>query len=223
MNPRYVKQKSKVEYILSDLQKAILRIICTFKDADYPILQKETKRKRTTVIQSLSPLRKHGYVWIQKVEPKHTRSKIYFRPTQRGLFYAIAFLDIDPDKIIQTYMGEEIIKGYDEYIKSISDNNLRKEFLVQTAKIIMKYNSFDKKGTCIFENAQDAQEAISLGFTLSLLELAKGNNFMAASLLSQNPTEIFRKICGPNDLNELRVFLQNYRNNIDSIVKGLSD
>lgn len=218
MNPRYVKRESKVEYLLSDLQKAILRIICTFKDADYPILQKETKRARTTIIQSLGPLRKHGYVWIQKVEPEHTRSKIYFRPTQRGLFYAIAFFDIDPDKIIQTYMGEEMIKGYNEYIKTISDYNLRKEFLVQTAKIYMKYNPFDKNGTFIFKNAQ---EALGLGFKHSLLELAKGNNFEAAPL-SQNLTEILHKICGPNELNEVRVFLQNIRSNIDSIVKGLS-
>ena len=221
MSPMYVKQEPKVEYILSDLQKEILGIICTFKDADYPILQKETKKARTTIIQSLSPLRKHSYVWIQKIEPEHTRSKIYFRPTDKGLFYAVAFLDIESDKTIQMYRGE-MIKEYSECIKSIPDRNIRKEFLVQIAKIIMKYNLFDKKGTFIFENAQ-AQEAIGLGIRYSLLELAKGNYFGATPLLGQNPTEILRKICGPNELNEIRIFLQNMRKNIDSVIKGLSD
>jgi hypothetical protein len=117
-------------------------------------------------------------------------------------------------------MGEEMIKRYNEYIKTISDCNLRKEFLVQTAKIYMKSNPFDKNGTFIFKNAQ---EALGLGFKHSLLELAKGNNFEVAPLLSQNLTEILQKICGPNELNEVRVFLQNIRNNIDSVVKGLSD
>jgi hypothetical protein len=220
MKSRYVKQESNEEYVLSNLQKMILRIICTTKDADYHSLQIETKRTRTTIVQSLNPLRKRHYVWIQKVEPNNTNSKLIFRPTDKGLFYTIAFLDVDSDKIREAYIRKEMMKEYDEYIKSIPNYYARKELLVRSAKMIMEYNMLDRNGMLI---AKNIQEALNLGFKYSLLELAKDKNFELATVLGEDPIEGLRKICGPDEIEEIREFFLDLKNNIDSIIKGLSE
>ena len=220
MKSKYVKQKSEEEYILSDLQKKVLRSICTTKDADYHSLQKDTKRTRTTIFQSLTPLRTRHYVWTQKVEPENTRGKLIFRPTDKGLFYTIASLDVDSDKIIETHTGKEEMEQYNEYIKSIPDYNARKEFLVQTAKLLIKHNMFDRNGMFITKNTQ---EALSLGFRYSLLELAKDKNFDLTTVLGEDPIEGLRKICGPDEFSEVRDFFANIKSNITSIVNGLSE
>jgi len=219
MNSKYVKQKSKGEYILSELQKEILRSICTTKDADYHNIQKDTKRTRTTIIQSLTPLRKHGYVMTRKVHPQSEKSKLIFMVTPKGFYYALAFLDIDSDKVVEAHMEEKEMKKYNEYIKSVPDYHARKEFLVQTAKVLMKYNTFDRNGEFVTKNNQ---EALSHGVMYYLLELAKGNNFDPTTVLGKDPMEGLRKVCGADELKEARIFLQNMRDNIDSIVKALS-
>jgi hypothetical protein len=216
---RYVKHKSKGEYILSGLQKEILRSICTTKDADYHSLQKEIKKTRTTIVQSLTPLRKHRYVREKKVHPERKISKLIFIVTPKGFYYALAFLDIDYDKVIEAQMGEKEMEKYNEYIKSVPDHYARKEFLVQTAKVLMKYNTFDRNGEFVTKNNQ---EALNQGVIYYLLELAKGNNFDPTTALGKDPMEALRKVCGHDELKETRTFLQNFKDNIDSIVKALS-
>jgi len=215
MNSKYVKHKSKGEYILSDLQKKILRSICTTNNADYHSIQKDTKRTRTTIVQSLTPLRKHGYVMTRKVNPESKRSKLIFIVTPKGFHYALAFLDVDLDKIM------EGMKKYDEYIKSIPnyDSRASKAFLVQNAKVLLKYNAFDKNGMFI---AKNYQEALSRGFMYSFLELAKDEDFDFTTVLGENLMEGLSKVCGPDILKEAIIFFQNYRDKVDSIVKALS-
>lgn len=65
------------------------------------------------------------------------------------------------------------------------------------------------------------QESISLGFRYALLELAKGNHSELVTALGENPLEALRKVCGPDEFKEARIFFQKYRDNIDSIVKSL--
>jgi hypothetical protein len=136
MGRKYDKQKLKEEYVFSDLQEMILRSICVTKDADYHSLEKETKR-RTTIVQSSVPLRRHHYVWTEKANPANKTSKLIFRVTHKGFYYAIAFLNVDWDnEIIKVNIEtEKQMNEYTEFIKSIPDYNARKAFLNQTRNV----------------------------------------------------------------------------------------
>lgn len=122
------------------------------------------------------------------------------------------------------------MKKYKEYIKSLAHNNaldpLRKELLTQSAKIFLKHNAFDRNGMLISKNIQ---EFMNLGLRYSLLEryhlleLAKDNHFEHMTILNENSTEALYKIWGPDVFREVRIFFQNYKDKIDSIVKALSE
>src|SRR4051812_1686083 len=91
----YNMQKSEKEYrITTELQEKILRHICKTRDADYKTISKETDRDRITILQSLQPLMKHHYVYKQKIDPNRIKSKLIFKPTDKGMYYALANLGV---------------------------------------------------------------------------------------------------------------------------------
>jgi hypothetical protein len=216
MGRKYDKQKLKEEYVLSDLQEMILRSICVTKDADYHSLEKETKRRRTTIVQSLVPLRRHHYVWTEKANPANKTSKLIFRVTHKGFYYCIAFLSVDWDnEVIKVNIEtEKQMNEYTEFIKSIPDYDARKAFLHQTAKLIMKYNPFDRKGMFVTNKIHGL---LSLGVRFGILELAKGDD----TLVGEKTMDQLTKMCRPEEIMEIKKFYLNLKNNLDSIIRGL--
>jgi predicted transcriptional regulator len=105
----------------TELQEKILEHICKTKNADYKTISKATDRDRITILQSLQPLMKGHYINKEKLVPDQEKSKLIFKPTQKGMIYSLAFLNVKLDNVLKSYQDICQITGYAEFIKSISD------------------------------------------------------------------------------------------------------
>jgi len=221
MSKRYVNQKkAEKSYELSDLQKNILTIICSHVPADYRLLIGGTKRRRTTVFQSLRPLLKHNYVTAEKVNPERKNSRLIFKITQRGFFYCIAYLGIDYDEIIRSLVDKETETIYNrEFIDSVPNYAGRKEFIKQTARVIMEFSPFNNKGMLITDNLQ---ELMNLGFRLSLLESIKERKFSSKQFFGDITIENLLKMCRPEERGKIIRWLRNLSENFNSVIEYLS-
>jgi predicted transcriptional regulator len=133
----------------TELQEKILEHVCKTKNADYKTISKATDRDRITILQSLQPLMKGHYVSKEKVVPENEKSKLIFKPTQKGMIYSIAFLNVGVDDVLESYQDICQITNYTEFIKSISDDQLRNHLVKDYAKLIAEQNAFDDRGDII--------------------------------------------------------------------------
>lgn len=217
MQDKYVKQGKKEKlYELSERQKQILAVIIRHTPADYKIIVNETGKRRTTIFQSLQPLLKHHFVVAEEVYPEQKNSKLIFKITQKGLFYCISFLNMDYDELRLYPRASSPIPGYINYVP---DYVGRKEFMKQTALLLMNRNQFDNEGTL---PTTDMQQAMNLGFKMSILESIKEEGFSSTKFFGDLKIEELSKICKPQEKNELIKFLKNMIKNLNSVITYLS-
>jgi hypothetical protein len=223
MQKEYVKQGKKEKlYELSERQKQVLAVIIRHTPADYKIIVKETGKRRTTIFQSLQPLLKHHFVVAKKVYPDQKTSKLIFKitqNTQKGFFYCIAFLSMDYDEMIKLYYRRDSSPIPGQVINFIPDYAGRKEFIKQTALLLMNRNQFDNEGKL---PTTDMQQAMNLGFKMSILESVKEEEFSSTKLFGDLKIEELSKICKPQEKNELIKFLKNMVKNLNSVITYLS-
>jgi hypothetical protein len=216
MHKVYFKQEWREKlYELSERQKQILTVIIRHMPADYKIIVKETGKRRATIFQSLQPLLKHHFVAAEKVYPKQKNSKLIFKITQKGFFYCIAFLNMDYDEMIKLYHHRDSspIPGL------VLDYAGRKEFMKQTALLLMNDNQFDNEGTL---PTTYMQQAMNLGFKRSILESVKEEEFSSTKLFGGLTIEELSKICKPQEKNGLIKSLKNMVKNMNSVITYLS-
>ena len=221
MQKWYFKQeKRKKPYELSERQKQILTVIIRHIPADYKTLVKETRKRRTTIFQSLQPLLKHHFVTPEKVYPEQKNSKLIFKVTQKGLFYCIAFLNVDYDEAIILFHNRKSSPIPSQVMNLVvPDYAGRKEFMKQTALFLMDLNQFDNEGKLL---ATDIQHAMNIGFKMSILESVKEEEFSSAKLFGNLAIQELSKICKPQERKELINFLRNMVKNVNSVITYLS-
>ena len=220
MQKEYVKQGKKEKlYELSERQKQILALIIRHMPADYKTIVKGTGKRRTTIFQSLQPLLKHHFVVAKKVYPEQKNSKLIFKITQKGFFYCIAFLNMDYDEMIKLYYRRDSSPIPGQVINFIPDYVGRKEFIKQTALLLMNRNQFDNEGTLL---TTDMQQAMNLGFKMSILESIKEEEFSSTNFFGDLTIKELSKICKPQEKNELIKFLKNMVKNVNSVIIYLS-
>jgi hypothetical protein len=220
MQKEYFKQERREKpYELSERQKQILPAIIRHTPADYKTLVNETGKRRTTIFQSLQPLLKRHFVAVEKVYPEQKNSKLIFKVTQKGLFYCIAFLNMDYEETIRLFYNRKSSPIPGQIINSVPDYAGRKEFMKQTALFIMNLNQFDNEGKFL---DTDMQQAMNLGFKMSILEFVKEEEFSSAKLFGDLTIQELSKICRPQERNELIKFLKNMVKNVNSIITYLS-
>jgi hypothetical protein len=220
MQKEYFKQERREKlYELSERQKQILTVIIRHMPAEYKIIVKETGKRRTTIFQSLQPLLKHHFVSAKKVYPKQKKSKLNFRITQKGFFYCIAFLNMDYDEMIRLYYRRASSPIPGHVINFVPDYAGRKEFIKQTALLLMDLNQFDNEGTLL---NIDIQQALNLGFKMSILESVKEKEFSSTKFFGDLTIKELSKICKPQEKYELIKFLKNMVKNVNSVITFLS-
>jgi hypothetical protein len=220
MQKEYFKQERREKlYELSERQKQILTMIVRHTAADYKTLVNENGKRRTTIFQSLQPLLKHHFVAPEKVYPEQKNSKLIFKVTQKGLFYCIAFLNVDYDEAVKLFYNRESSPIPGHVINSFLDYAGRKEFMKQTALFSMSLNQFDNEGKLL---ATDIEQAMNVGFKMSILESVKEEEFSSAKLFGNLTIQKLSKICKPQEKNELIKFLKNMVKNVNSVITCLS-
>jgi hypothetical protein len=221
-NKEYDSQKDEEKpYELSKLQKRLLEIICTELSSDYNVLTRKANKRRSTIFQSLQPMLKHHYISADKVSPTQKNSKLTFKITQKGLFYCIAYLEIDYDEIIKSHIDKDTEAIYNrDFIESVPNYAGRKEFIKQTATLLMESKAFDKKGMLL---AANIQQIMNWGFRLSILESVKERKFSSKKFFGDLTVEAISKICRPEEKDELIKFLKNMNKNLNSVIAYISN
>jgi predicted transcriptional regulator len=216
-----LRKSDKENIITTELQEKILKHICETRNADYKSISKATGRDRITILQSLQPLMKRQYIYKQKIDPDRIKSKLIFKPTDKGKYYALAYLDLDYEDMIKANLDVNDISKYNEFIKSIPDYTKRKEIIYNTAKLAVEHNIFNKKGKLIASGSPE--EIFQQGLKLSLLESVRNKDFNAKSYFNIESIESLAKVTTPDELKEMKGYLMNMRNNLDLIIDQFPD
>jgi hypothetical protein len=213
-------QRSNKEYRLTTkLQEKILRHISKTPNADYKTISKETDRDRITILQSLQPLIKRNYVYKEKIEPHLIKSKLIFKPTDKGMAYSIAILGVDIDDVRKAHLDADVLVEYNELIKKIDNPLQRKQFEREMIKVLVLYNLFDDKGKTIITNRKGF---LKQGIRIGIFNLTADKYYDPENLFTPQVVERLKGIVGTSELKEFKEFLMKIRKNLDLSIKQLS-
>ena len=217
----YYMQRSNTEYRLTTkLQEKILRHISKTANADYKTISKETDRDRITILQSLQPLIKRNYVYKEKVDPHLIKSKLIFKPTDKGIAYSIAILGVDIDDIRKAHVNAVELAKYNDLIKKVAKPLGRKQLEREATRVLVMYDLFDDKGKTIMT---DRKAYLKQGIRIVLFNLTADKYYDPEKLFTLQFVERLKKLVRPSELKELKEFLMKIRENIDLNIKQLPD
>src|SRR5215208_6392397 len=107
---------------------------------------------------------KRQYVYKQKIDPSRIKSKLIFRPTDKGMAYSIASLGVDIDDVRKAHVNADVLVEYNDLIKKIDNPLQRKQFEREMIKVLARYNLFDDKGkTIITDRKEFLKQGIRIG------------------------------------------------------------
>jgi hypothetical protein len=214
-------QRSNKEYRLTTkLQEKILRHVCKTTNADYKTISKETDRDRITILQSLQPLIKRNYVYKEKVDPHFIKSKLIFKPTDKGMAYSIAILGMDIDDVRKAHADANSLVKYNYLIKNISNPIRRKQLEREMVKVLLLYDLFDDNGKIIIT---DRKEFLKQAIRIGLFNLTADKYYNPENLFTPQTVERLKEISHTSERKELKDFLVKIRDNLDLSIKQLSD
>lgn len=205
----------------SELQEKILKHICVTTNADYKTISKDTDRDRITILQSLRPLISHKYVSQIRSNPERPKSKLVFKPTDKGTMYSIAYLGVNIDAIRRAQLSLDVLENYDAFLEEVPDVDVRKQLEQYSPKLLVDYDLFDENGKSIIS---DQKEFAKQGLRISLFELIGDKHFNIEELFVFKKGYLFsRKAMHPTDVKIFKDVFLKIRNNLDSSLKKLSN
>jgi hypothetical protein len=214
-------QRSNTEYRLTTkLQEKILRHISKTSDADYKSISKETDRDRITILQSLQPLIKRNYVYKEKIDPHLMKSKLIFKPTDKGIAYSIAILGIDIDDVRKAHVNADVLAKYNDLIKNIAKPLERKQLEREAIKFLVQYNVFDDKGKTIIT---DRKGYLKQGIRIGLFNSIADKYYDPENLFTPQSVERLKGLFNTSELKLLKELLTKIRDNLDASIKQLPD
>ncbi len=165
------------------LHQKILRIICSKQNVTYKTLIEETRRDRTTILQSVKSLVKKEYIIKEKRNPEYEKSKLIFKPTRYGKNYALCGLGVDVEDVLKLERDEQIA-NYLELIKDIADPLQRKPFIEPLLGL------FSSDVTTPQIKKQILNRALKKG----VIEIVRNNNYDSKRLLNKSSIPVAQKI-----------------------------
>jgi hypothetical protein len=202
------------------LQGTILRYICTTKNASYQAIMRHTLRGRVTVLQSLESLVKRKFVEKSKVYPTREKSKLTFKPTQKGMVYSLAFLDTDYDEVIDAHVEAALMSEYNRRIKAVPDYYLRKKLMNHFSRFVFEDDYFTEEGR-LKSTAQE--DIINLGLRIGLLQLSSDKNFDFRNLFDPRTVDLVKNLYTVEEQRVLREVLVKIRQNLNTVIEQLPD
>ncbi len=195
--------------ILSTLQNKILRLICTTRDVNYTTLIQETKRDRTTILQSVESLIKHGLIEKQKINPEYEKSKLIFKATNTGKQIARSHLGVNLEDIMKLEDDEQIA-NYLEFIKDITDPLQRNALQEPLSDLLTSPRAWisEDKTEADEETLRARREILRDAFRESLMELFKNKKYNVKDFLNNKNVKQFKKLFTPEEIKEIREYIQ---------------
>jgi predicted transcriptional regulator len=206
---------------ISDLQAQILKHVCQTKDADYKTISKETDRDRITILQSLQSLIKRRYIQKQKLEPEHVKSKLIFKPTRKGMIYAIGHLEVPYDKVLNAHPEAEQLLEYDNpYLEYLSDPIQLNRIMYYWLNALLDKKAFDNEGRLI--SSKSKQNTVKLASMRAMLNLFADKEFNPNTLFKSADQSTKGKHVVRKEFEELEAFLRQIKNNLDLTLRKLA-
>jgi DNA-binding HxlR family transcriptional regulator len=116
--------KFKKRYgISSKLQEVILSYICTNKDVTYDILAKICNRNERTIGKSVRTLEEKFYLERELTRERKNRSNYVITPTLMGMYYGLAYLNLDYRDYLKAHGDENDQSQFSEFLQKIEDYN----------------------------------------------------------------------------------------------------
>jgi predicted transcriptional regulator len=209
--------KSAYYILKSELQAKILKHIVVTNNADYETISKHTGKNRITNLQSIESLVKHHLVNKVRTDPKNRRSKLTFAATPKGLWYAIANLNLDAMDIP---MSNEELEMYQDYLKGVADKEGRKNFILNVAKLILRENLFDHKGELLIT---DRQKLFEYGIIMGLVASVGKSNVDAANFFNSQTVDSLKKIFTSSELTETRNRFDEFSRKLGLVNKEITE
>lgn len=134
----------KEAYRMSDLQQEILKLICENKDLDYDGIKKKTLKEHdpAAILRSVHTLEYKKMIKRTKAEPENPRTRLLFRPTDKGAFIAITYFDVSYQKCFSIYYQETLTQLNSHFM----DASHREKILLGQAKYFVESRRFDAEG-----------------------------------------------------------------------------
>lgn len=211
-------QPQPYQKLRSELQEKILKHICITANADYKTVSKETNRDRVTILQSLKPLIKRKYIRSIKLNPTRIKSKLVFRPTEKGMMYSTAYLGVHMDDIRDAQLEDDALKNYRVFLKEVRDPRMRKQLEQLEPQTILSHDLFDENGDLIFRNRE---EYLKQGLRIMVLGQTSDKRFDIEDLFKFPFDQI--KAAHPIEVDLFKDMLIKIRNNLEASLKQLSD
>lgn len=196
----------------SDLQGKILKHVVTNKGANYQTISRHTGKARVTNLQSLESLVKNRYVDKVRADLKNKKSKLTFRATTKGFWYAIAYLNVDVEEVL---LEDDDLSQYREYLQGVRDKDGRREFMVNLARIIMNTNLFTNAGEI---RTTDRQKLFEYGFIMGLVGAAGKYNFDGMKFFNTQTADSLKKILTPAELAETVSRFSEFKKKFSSVM-----
>lgn len=203
---------------ITELQAKILKHICTTKNSSYLTITRCTHRGRVTVLQSLDSLVRHRLVAKEKIYPDRKKSKLTFRPTQKGMSYSLAYLDTDVDEIQNAHADAESITDYNRRVKTIRDYSLRRKMTNYISRFVLEEDYFLEDGS--FKSGLTDDINFGLRF---VLYITRDRSFEFGNLFDLKIAELARSIYSVEEQRVLKKALLKLRDNLDLNIKQLPD
>ncbi len=209
-------------YRLSRLQENILLHVNEREskkmNADYSSLVNDLGKDRITVLQSIKSLVRHHFVNEKKINANQEKSKIIFHPSEKGICYSIAFLNMNVDDAIKLFGQEDELAKYREFIGGVADYQGRAEFMKNSCKLMLELNLFDEHGK---SKVSDRKRLFQIGFVTALMSLTASGKFDAGDFFGKQTSESMKKVLTKSELKEFQNYLSELKDNIDIVMDGL--
>jgi hypothetical protein len=152
------------------------------------------------------------------LNPKREKSKLVFKPTEKGIVYSTAYLGVGMDEIRESQLGTDTLKDYRVFQKEVPDLRRRKRFEHFEPQLILSHDLFDENGNLIFKNRK---QYLNQGLRIMLLKQTSDKGFDVENLFKFPLDEI--GAAHPIEVDLFKDMLVNIRNNLNATLKQLNN
>lgn len=215
-------EKFKKRYgISSKLQEVILSYICTSKDVTYDILAKICDKNERTIGKSVLTLEKNFYLERELTKAGKNRSNYVVVPTLKGIYYGLAYLNLDFFDCIKAHGDEDDQSQFSEYLQKIEDYSKWFDYNKYNSRLFFENNLFSE-GMPVHASSEDA---FNRGFKVGMFGATHSNSDSSVPYIAKLGIKIGKEILEPRKLQDLKNFWDEKKQDIiksfDKAIKEL--
>jgi predicted transcriptional regulator len=200
---------------LSELQRQILKHVCSTPEANYVSLTRKLHRDRVTILHSLKSLLKYHYIEQKRLKPEYEKSKLTFIPTYKG--FGETWPDVTAESIINTNKHDEIVN----YVSFVNDV-FAKPQLTQVLKPFCRRLA-EGYLTDYQLGEDDKRNFIKESFHIAIFGLTNNEDFDSGFLSDRRTIEWLKRSHTTRELKDFKNSLIRRRDNLNKTIVKFPD